>query len=248
MTRVAVVSGGTSGIGRAVAVRLAADGFEVIAFGSNRDRVALLREEHPELDTRCVDVTDAAAVDALVADVHARSGRVDVLCPAAGIKHPGGVADTAVETWDRTFAVNVRGAFLLTRAVLPGMVQRRSGCIVYIGSPSANGGIDHAAYVSSKGALHALAMAVALDHVGDGIRANTVVAGATRTGMNRQRPEEVFARLAHGNAAGRVNEPEDIAEVVAFLASPAATTISGARIDVGTFAGQGVLDDGKAHP
>jgi NAD(P)-dependent dehydrogenase (short-subunit alcohol dehydrogenase family) len=248
MSPVALVSGGTSGIGKAVALRLAADGYEVVAFGSNAERVAELRDAHPDVEARCVDVTDAEAVAALVDDVVTRAGRIDVLCPAAGIKHPGGVADTSVELWDRTFAVNVRGAFLLTRAVLPVMVQRGSGCIVYIGSPSGYGGVDHAAYVASKGALHALATAVALDHVGDGVRVNTVVAGPTRTGMNRERPEAVFARLARGNAAGRVNEPEDIAAVVSFLVSPSGNTISGARIDVGTFAAQGVLDDGKERP
>lgn len=240
----AIVSGGTSGIGKAVALRLAADGLTVVAFGHDPAKVAALRAEAGPLDVREADTTDEAQVNELVASVLAEHGRVDVLCPAAGIKVPGGVLETDPATWDDVFAVNVRGAYLLTRAVLPAMVEQRSGAIVYIGSPSGYGGVAHAAYCASKGALHALATSVALDHVEDGVRVNTVVAGTTRTGMNRDRPEPVFERLGRANVAGRVNDPEDVAGVVAFLASPAAATVSGARVDVGALAGQAVLDRG----
>lgn len=239
---VAIVSGGTSGIGKAVALRLARDGFAVAAFGRDPAKVAALRELG--IDAREADTADERQVGELVAAVLAEHGRVDVLCPAAGIKTGGGVLETDPATWDEIFGVNVRGAYLLTRAVLPAMVAQRSGSIVYIGSPSGYGGVDHVAYCASKGALHALALSVAIDHVQDGIRVNTVVAGSTRTGMNSGRPEAVFARLGRANVAGRVNEPEDVAAAVAFLASPAAATISGARIDVGAFAGQAVVDRG----
>jgi len=248
MAGVAIVSGGTSGIGKAVATRLARDGLDVVAFGSDPAKVSALAAETAAaglpVQARTADTTDAAQVEALVHDVLERHGRVDVLCPAAGIKLPGGVVDTSPADWDRVFGVNVRGAYLLTRAVLPAMVAQRAGAIVYIGSPSGHGGVDHAAYAASKGALHALATSVALDHVGDGVRVNTVVAGSTRTGMNQGRPEAVFERLGRANVAGRVNEPEDVAAVVAFLASPAAATVSGTRIDVGAFTGQGVLERG----
>ncbi len=248
MAGVAIVSGGTSGIGRAVAARLARDGFDVVAFGSDPRKVEALRAEMDgaglAVEARAADTSAAEQVDALVAHVLERHGRVDVLCPAAGIKLPGGVLETAPEDWDRSFGVNVRGAYLLTRAVLPAMVAQHAGSIVYIGSPSGYGGVAHAAYCASKGALHALATSVALDHVEDGIRVNTVVAGSTRTGMNRDRPEAVFERLGRANVAGRVNDADDVAAVVAFLASPAAATVSGARIEVGAVAGQGVLDRG----
>lgn len=244
MAGVAIVSGGTSGIGRAVAHRLAGDGFTVVAFGHDPAKVAALRADAGALDVREADTTDEGQVGELLASVRAQYGRIDVLCPAAGIKTPGGVLETDPETWDRVFGVNVRGAYLLTRAVLPTMVEQRSGAIVYIGSPSGYGGVDHAAYCASKGALHALATSVALDHVEDGIRVNTVVAGSTRTGMNRGRPEAAFERLGRANVASRVNDPEDVAGVVAFLASPAAATVSGARVEVGAVAGQAVLDRG----
>lgn len=246
--RIAIVSGGTSGIGRAVALRLAADGAHVVAFSASEARVAALRAElapdggHGDaggsVELHVVDVADAAQVDALVAGVLDRHGRVDALCNSAGIKRTGTLAETDLATWERIFAVNVTGTFLLTKAVLPAMVAQGGGAIVAIGSPSGYGGAGHPAYCASKGAVHTLMAALALDHLTDGVRINTVVAGSTRTGMNADRPEELMRALGRWNVAGRVNDPEDVAAAVAFLLSDAAATISGAQLDVGALAGQ----------
>jgi len=224
--RVAIVSGSTSGIGRAVADRLASDGLTVVGASDDADGASR------------VDVSDRAQVEAFVERVVAEHGRVDVLCNAAGVKVAGTVLDTDLETWERTFAVNVTGVFLLTKAVLPHMIERRSGVVVNIGSPSGYGGANHAAYCASKGALLALGASLALDHRADGIRVNTVVPGSTRTGMNRDRPVEVERELAKSNVAGRINEPEDVANAVAYLCSDAAATVSGAVLEVGWLSGQ----------
>ena len=226
--RVALVSGATSGIGRAVAARLARDGFRVTGFG-------LAAGGEPADGARVVeaDVRQASEVTALVDEVLAEHGRIDVLCNAAGIKLAGDVLASSDAEWDETFAVNVKGLVTVVRAVLPTMVAQRSGSIVNIGSPSALADPAALAYGASKAAVAAITTSLALAHVGDGVRVNLVVPGSTRTGMNAGRPEAVERELARHNVAGRVNEPEDVAEAVAYLASDASATVTGARIDVG---------------
>ncbi len=226
----ALVSGATSGIGRAVAARLARDGFQVTGFG-----LAAGSETHEDDGVRVVeaDVRSPDAVTALVAGVLAENGRIDVLCNAAGIKLAGDLLGSTEAEWDDTFAVNVKGLVNVVRAVLPTMVAQRSGSIVNIGSPSALADPASLAYGASKAAVAAITTSLALAHLADHVRVNLVVPGSTRTAMNAGRPEAVERKLGRLNVAGRVNEPEDVAEAVAFLASDAAATVSGARIDVG---------------
>jgi NAD(P)-dependent dehydrogenase (short-subunit alcohol dehydrogenase family) len=245
MSKVALVSGGTSGIGRAVAEVLAASEYDVVAFSNDVDQVTELAAAGGSIDVRLADVTSEESVDRLVADVLAQRGRIDALCNAAGVKSPGTVLETSLATWQRTFDVNVTGAFLLTKAVLPGMVAQRAGAIVNIGSPSGYGGANHAAYAASKGALLTLGASLAVDHRASGIRVNTVVPGSTRTGMNAGRDAATEQKLAALNVAGRVNEPTDVAKAVAFLLSDAAKTISGAVLEIGWASGQAVSAIGE---
>jgi NAD(P)-dependent dehydrogenase (short-subunit alcohol dehydrogenase family) len=245
MSKVALVSGGTSGIGRAVAQRLAADAYDVVAFSNDAGQVAELRAADNTIDVRMADVTSEENVDRLVADVLAQRGRIDALCNAAGVKSPGTVLETSLATWQKTFDVNVTGVFLLTKAVLPCMVAERAGAIVNVGSPSGYGGAAHAAYAASKGALLALGASLALDHRASGVRVNTVVPGSTRTGMNAARDAAIERKLAMLNVAGRVNEPSDVASAIAFLLSDAAATISGAVLEIGWSAGQAVVAFGE---
>jgi NAD(P)-dependent dehydrogenase (short-subunit alcohol dehydrogenase family) len=227
--RVALVSGATSGIGSAVAARLARDGFRVTGIGLAAD-AARTGEGVRVVEA---DVRRSAEVVALVDAVLAEHGRIDVLCNAAGIKVAGDVLASSAADWDDTFAVNVKGLVTVVRAVLPTMVAQRSGSIVNIGSPSALADPAALAYGASKAAVAAITTSLALAHVADGVRVNLVVPGSTRTGMNAGRPEAVERKLARLNVAGRVNEPEDVAEAVAYLASDASATVTGARIDVG---------------
>jgi NAD(P)-dependent dehydrogenase (short-subunit alcohol dehydrogenase family) len=245
MSKVVLVSGGTSGIGRAVAELLSAGGYDVVAFSNDAEQIADLAAARGAIDVRLADVTSEESVDRLVADVLAKHGRIDALCNAAGVKSPGTVLETSLATWQRTFDVNVTGVFLLTKAVLPSMVAERAGAIVNVGSPSGYGGAAHAAYAASKGAVLALGASLALDHRSSGIRVNTVVPGSTRTGMNAGRDAETERKLARLNVAGRVNEPSDVANAIAFLLSDEAATISGAVLEIGWAAGHAVVALGE---
>ncbi|MFD1238062.1 SDR family NAD(P)-dependent oxidoreductase [Pseudonocardia benzenivorans] len=239
---VAVVSGGTSGIGRAVALRLAAShGYTVVAFGNVAAEVDVMRQEHPDIDLRTADVSDAAQVDALIADVLARHGRIDGLVNAAAVMTRGTALEVDEAAWDRTFDINVKGVYLLTRRVLPAMIAAGGGAVVNFASPSGNGGTDHLAYCASKGAIMALTTSLALDHLADHVRVNAVIPGSTRTGMNRDRSEEMHRRIGRTNVSGRVNDPDDVARAVAFLLGRDSATISGAFLDVGAVSGQMVV-------
>lgn len=249
-TRVALVSGGTSGIGRAVAVRLAqVHGYAVMAFSNDEAEVAELRRAHPGIDAVAADVSDPAAVGALVDAVQQRHGRVDALVNAAAIMIRGTILDVDEAAWDRVFAVNVKGTYLLTRKILPLMIAQGGGAIVNFTSPSAAGGTEHLAYCASKGAIGSLTTSLALDHVAQHIRVNAVVPGSTRTGMNSERSEAMHELIGRQNVTGRVNDPDDVAKTVAFLLSDDAATISGAFVDVGTVRGtMAVLPPGANQP
>ncbi len=257
VARVAIVSGGTFGIGKAISVILARRGFQVVAFGldapqpsstaANGNAVlsAELETQGLQADVLEADVSKAADVNALVEGTIARHGRVDALVNNAAIGPLGTVLDTPEDVWDRIIDVNLKGVYLCCRAVLPHMIRQGGGSIVNIGSGAGWGKPNMAAYSASKGGLFALSAALAYDHFHQRIRVNTVVpgGGGIVTGMSVGRVggdvERFTSRSVAGTAAGRVATGEDIANAVAFLLSDEATTISGTVIDVGCFAHQG---------
>jgi NAD(P)-dependent dehydrogenase (short-subunit alcohol dehydrogenase family) len=217
--QVAVVTGGGSGIGLATSARLAQDGFSV----------AVLDVQPPAAGTaalalRC-DVTDEADVAKAMAAVAARLGPVGVLVNNAGITGSQQAArchETPVQEWDKVHAVNVRGPFLCSRAVLPSMIERGGGHIITIASVAGLVAFPgRCAYTASKGAALMLTRSIAVDYAADGIRANAVCPGMVYTPMTSWRldqPElraEVEARIP----AGRVATPDEIADAVAVLAS-----------------------------
>jgi NAD(P)-dependent dehydrogenase (short-subunit alcohol dehydrogenase family) len=212
----------------------------VTALGNVAAEVERLAQDAPDLDVCLADVRDADAIDAVVGKVLDRHSRIDALINAAAIMTRGTILDVDRDSWQRTFDVNVTGTYLLTRRVLPTMIAQGGGAIVNFGSPSGNGGTDHIAYCASKGAILAMTASLALDHIGDHVRINAVVPGSTRTGMNRDRPEDLHRLIGRSNVSGRVNEPDDVAKAVTFLVSDDAATISGAVLDVGTVTGQAV--------
>ena len=216
MSRVVVVTGGTRGIGRAVAERFASD--RVIALGS----------------ADC-DVTDEAAVAA----TFDRIGPVDVLVNNAGISSSAPLARTTLDDWRSQMDVNATGAFLCTRAVLPGMLERGSGRIVTVASTAGRAGARYtAAYTASKHAAVGLMRAVAAEVAGTGVTANAVCPAFVRTDMTARSVERIVARtgrseadaeaaLAEAAPLGRLLEPEEVAFAVAFLAAPEAGAING---------------------
>ena len=216
MSRVVVVTGGTRGIGRAVVERFASD--QVIALGS----------------ADC-DVTDEAAVAA----TFERIGPVDVLVNNAGISSSAPLARTSLDDWRSQMDVNATGAFLCSRAVLPGMLERGSGRIVTVASTAGRAGARYtAAYTASKHAAVGLMRAVAAEVAGTGVTANAVCPAFVRTDMTARSVERIVARtgrseadaeaaLAEAAPLGRLLEPEEVAFAVAFLAAPEAGAING---------------------
>ena len=185
------------------------------------------------------DVSDSVFCNRAIGRVIDAHGQIDVLVNAAGIILRADSASTDDEAWRRMMAVNVDGVFFMSRAALPHMVGRQSGAIVNFGSiwgDIASSGV--LAYCASKGAVHQITKAMALDHVGDGIRINAVAPGEVNTPMlssGRPNPPTVaeLAHLAHSTIPmRRLAEPEEIANVVAFLVSDAASYITGAIVPV----------------
>lgn len=247
---------GTTGIGRAIALRLAAGGAKVVACGIDEEGNRELSQEGARLGlavgVECGDVSDPGAVAKLVADAARKMGGVDILACAAAIHPFGTVLDTDPETWNRCMAVNVGSIYLLARAVVPEMRKRGGGSIVNLASVQGHAcqkGV--AAYAASKGAIHSLTRALALDHAEDGIRVNSISPGSVRTPMLARAAErfspgvpedEVFARFGAAHPLGRIATPEEIAEVAAFLASARAAFCTGSDfvVDGGLLAGIGV--------
>ncbi|TXL70164.1 SDR family oxidoreductase [Vineibacter terrae] len=255
--RVVIVSGGTFGIGKAISVTLAQRGWQVVAFGLDAPQPsstaaggsALLRADLAahglEADVLEADVSRAGDVARVAEFAAGRYGRIDALVNNAAIGPLGTVLDTPEDLWNRIIDVNLKGAYLCCRAVLPHMIGQGGGAIVNIGSGAGWGKPNMAAYSASKGGLFALGAALAYDHFHQRIRVNTVVpgGGGIVSGMGVGRAggdvRRFTSRSVAGTAAGRVAVGEDIAQAVAFLLSDEAATISGTVLDVGCFAHQG---------
>jgi NAD(P)-dependent dehydrogenase (short-subunit alcohol dehydrogenase family) len=235
--RVAVVTGGASGIGRATARRLAAEGASVVVAdldGAGAEQVAA------EVGGRAVeaDVTVPADVERIAA----AAGPVDVLVCSAG----GGLSDDLLaidgETWDRDLALNLKAAFLCAKAVLPGMIERGRGVIVNIASVNGMAYLGYEPYSAAKAGMINLTAAIASRYGPDGIRAVAIAPGSIRSQLWEERmakEPEIFERLVGWYPLRRVGEPEDVAAAVAFLASDEASWISGEvlRVDGGLLAG-----------
>ena len=219
-TRIAVVTGGASGIGLATCTRLRTEGFEIAALDVAPDGAASVATA-----AIACDVTDPGDVERAVEAVLTQFGRVDVLVNNAGITGSQAATvlhETPVEEWDRVHAVNVRGPYLCSRAVLPGMIAQGSGHVITIASVAALQAFPRrAAYSSSKGAALMLTKSIAVDYAAAGIRANAICPGMVYTPMTRWRLDEPELReqVERTIPLGRVAQPEDIAEAVALLAS-----------------------------
>lgn len=218
--RVAVVTGGASGIGLATCQRLAQEGLTVAALDLEPDGA----DGTAAMTLRC-DVTEEKDVAQAMATVTERLGPIDVLVNNAGITGSRAAArcdETPVEEWDRVQAVNVRGPFLCSRAVLPSMVARGTGHIITIASVAGLVAFPgRCAYTASKGAALMLTRSIAVDYAAAGVRANAVCPGMVYTPMTSWRLDqpELRAEMEARIPAGRVAAPEEIADAVAVLAS-----------------------------
>ena len=235
--RVAIVTGGASGMGAATARRLAAAGAQVVIVDRNADLAAAVAAEIGGAHA-VGDVADSSFCDRVVADAVRAHGTLDVLVNAAGVIVRATGADTTDEQWARIMGVNVSGTFFMCRAALRVMQPAGRGAIVNFGSIWGDlGSSGVAAYCASKGAVHNLTRALAMDHAAHGIRVNAVCPGEVNTPMlQSERTEAVTDRLLAEIAAtvpmGRLADPDEIARVVCFLASDDASYMTGAMVSV----------------
>ena len=233
MKQTALVTGSSRGIGRAIAVELAREGWAVcVNYLEHReaaeDLVRLLRAEDWEAIAVRADVSDRDAVEAMVRTAQAELGPIELLVNNAGISYQGLFQDTSNEIWDRTLAVNLTGARNAAQAVLPHMLSEKRGCIVNISSVwGLRGASCEVAYACSKAAIIGLTRSLALELAPSGIRVNCVAPGCIETDMVRVLGEETRAMLVEETPLGRLGTPEDIAHAVAFFASEKASFLTG---------------------
>lgn len=228
---VAVVTGGASGIGASTVAELRGRGALVASLDLSQDADA-------DLAVRC-DVSDDDSVRAAIARVIAEFGRLDIVVNNAGVGSRGTVEDTPDKDWTLVFQVNVLGAVRVTRAALPHLRSSPSAAVVNTGSIAAWTGLQQrAAYSASKGAVHALTLAMAADHIAEGVRVNAVAPGTANTPWVQRLlasaadPDTERDSLNRRQPLGRLVEPDEIAYAICYLASPRSGSTTGTVLGI----------------
>lgn len=245
-TRHALITGGGTGIGLAIAERLVADGIRVTLAGRRRDVLDAAVAKLPVGSARAVvmDVTDDASVKAAIAEAVTASGDISILVNNAGRADSAPFSKTTIATVDTMLDVNFKGVWRVTSAVLPAMIARKSGRVINVASTAGLVGYGYvAAYVAAKHAVVGLTRALALEVARQGVTVNAVCPGFTETPLldsavanittkTGRTETEARAELARGNPQGRLVQPREVADTVAWLASPGASAITGQAIAV----------------
>ena len=239
--RVAMVTGAGSpkGIGRAIALYMAKEGYNIVVADMNLEGANNVAEEVCQLGRKAigveVNVTDESSIQAMAEQALDKMGHVDVLVNCAGITQPVTVLDTTVADWERIMAVNLRGTFLCSKAILPGMKNQKYGRIVSISSVSGKrgGGVYGGAhYSAAKAGILGFSKALARECVADGVTVNCVCPGLIATEIRKGLPDEIERATWETIPMKRPGTAEEVAHAVAFLASEGASYITGEDIDV----------------
>lgn len=228
--KIAIVTGGGSGIGRATAERFASEGARVMIADRNREAgeevVAAITESNGQVHFVPTDITQSFEVAAMVKATAERFGGVNVLFNCAGVQLHGQDArahELSEEIWDRTFEINIRGMWLSAKYTIPWMLERGGGSIINLGSPTGlyGMGAGYTAYSASKSAVFGLTRVMAADYGRDNIRVNAIVPGATTTPLiaSLLADDQRRAELERLSPLGRLGMPADVAALAVFLAS-----------------------------
>lgn len=248
--RVAVVTGGGSGIGQVIARMFAAEGAAVVVVDWNReaarDSAAAIEKMGGRAQAVSADISVPDDVDRVVRVALSTFGQIDVLVNNAAVADSDDILLTDPDAWDHDVAVVLKGTFLCTRGVLPSMIERQQGVIINIASVNGMSALGNEAYSAAKAGVINLTQGVAMRYGRHGIRANAIAPGTIRTPIWQERVDRdprIFERLVKWYPLGRVGEPEDIAKAAMFLASDDASWISGSvlRVDGGLLAGNEVM-------
>jgi NAD(P)-dependent dehydrogenase (short-subunit alcohol dehydrogenase family) len=236
---VALITGASSGIGAATAIAFAEAGWSVMAAGRDEGRLEEVADVAEKISTWAGDLEDSEDCDELVADTVDEFGNIDCLVNSAGILMRGNAEETDDDDWRNTMAINLDVPFFLSRAALPHLLQSE-GSIVNISSYwGLRPGLRTIAYSTSKSALIQMTRAMAIDYAGDGLRINAICPGGVDTPMlasaadETEKDVDVFLQVvAAGSPNGRIASPEQVAALTLFLASDAASHITGTAIPI----------------
>jgi NAD(P)-dependent dehydrogenase (short-subunit alcohol dehydrogenase family) len=239
-SKTAIVTGAGSGIGRACALALAREGANVVLVGRRKDRVEdAARAAGPSATAIAADVSKQADIEQVIERTVNAFGAVNVLVNNAGILHPGTVEQITEQQWDETFNTNVRGLWLLSRAVLPHMRKAGGGSIINMASVlGINGARLRSVYAASKGAVILLTKCMAIDHGAEKIRVNAICPSFVETELTAgylktvADPEAVRRERIKVHPIGRLGQPEDMAGLTVYLASDESSWVTGAVFPV----------------
>jgi acetoacetyl-CoA reductase len=233
MGRVALVTGGTRGIGEAICLALKGAGYDVVANYAGNDEAAQAFSARTGIGVKKFDVGDFAAVAAGIAEIEAEHGPIDVLVNNAGITRDGTLHKMTFEQWNQVIQTNLSSCFNTCRAVIDGMRSRGFGRIVNIGSINGQAGqYGQVNYAAAKSGIHGFTKALAQEGAAKGITVNAIAPGYVDTDMVRAVPPEVLAKIVAKIPVGRLGQPQDIARAVLFLVADEAGFITGSTLSV----------------